>query len=231
MTASPSPQSEIQQLFMASTLHEIKNQLGQVMNAVEGLKEKAALSAEDAESQYLDAQFQCLNFRLGQLLQGYKSQTAYQLRLDYHDLVDFFEEASIRHQSLKNQIQLTFDDTTDLCPCFDEALMINVLDTFIYNALQAGASQIHLSSEAEKDDPQSAWIIIEDNGPGFPAELLEQPIDQLKPGNFRQHKSGLGLYMANAIVKSHKNQKGTAGHLLLDNHSSLNGARIRVLLP
>ena len=222
--------SQIQQLFMASTLHEIKNQLGQIMIAVDTLQSQAKVSNESPEAQKLAYQFQLLNFRLNQILQAYKNQEHYQLRLDDHDLDDVFQETLIRHQSNKAQVEISIETPTHLCPCFDESLIINVIDTCIYNALQAGATKIALSAHAEKTTNQGAWIQIEDNGPGFPSDFLNQPLGSTKSGELRQNKSGLGLYMAHNILLSHSTKTET-GKLMLDNTSSLGGARIKLYIP
>lgn len=218
-------QAEIQQLFMASTLHEAKNQLGQLMLMVDNLKAQAQLNAEADTAKQLDYQFQLLSFRLNQILQSYKQPSHHQLRLDYHELDDFFLEVSIRHHMIKDKITIIYDEDVSICHCFDESLMANVIDTFLYNALQAGAKTVHLSCQQDTTpDPSGLWITIEDDGPGFPQSLLNQSFTETKAGDLRQNKSGLGLYMAYQIIMAHSNHN-TAAQMLIDNNSTLSGSR------
>ena len=74
-------------------------------------------------------------------------------------------------------------------------------------------------------------LIVEDQGPGIPAELREQVFDKFframrdgdRPGN--KPGTGMGLAIAKGIVEAH------GGNIRIENTSESTGTRVVVLLP
>jgi two-component system, OmpR family, sensor kinase len=102
----------------------------------------------------------------------------------------------------------------------------------VMNAGQAGAHTVEVRVSGSAD---SAVIDIEDDGPGFPEELLPSAFDRFTrgdpartrgtPGGAPSAGAGLGLPIAAAIVRAH------GGRITVTNDGSRGGARVRVRLP
>ena len=74
------------------------------------------------------------------------------------------------------------------------------------------------------DKNGKSWLELElrDNGPGFPAMVLDQPFEPYVTN--KSNGSGLGLAICRKIVSEHD------GKITLDNHPD-GGARVQVRLP
>lgn len=214
---------DLHALFIASCLHEAKNHANHLLIHVDQLATQFSLASEDPKLQPIKNDCHNLLHHLTQILQLYKSNQGYRLHREDIILEDFFEDILLRHRSINIQQQTD----ADLTAVFDEQLIFNIIDTAIYNAMQAGATTLKLHAKCTDKYLQ---ICIEDNGPGFPDELLTQSLDQLNPSNLTQHKTGLGLYMAQQIIQAHHHQD-RKGYLQLSNDSSLGGGRLSLFLP
>ncbi len=122
-------------------------------------------------------------------------------------------------------VQVVFEDlapnrTLDLDPDLLAQALLNVLTNGAEAAIDANSSpQVKLSARA--DGPR-AEILIEDNGPGVPAQLREsvfQPFVTSKP-----HGAGIGLNLARQIALSH------GGDLTILLEAPGVGARFRFVL-
>ena len=75
-----------------------------------------------------------------------------------------------------------------------------------------------------KRDGGDLEIVIEDNGPGFPAEVRNRLLEPYV--TTREKGTGLGLAIVNRIIADH------GGSISLQNRlDGLRGARVRVVLP
>jgi hypothetical protein len=214
---------DLHALFIASCLHEAKNHANHLLIHVDQLADKFALATDDPSLKPIQNDCQHLLHHLTQILQLYKSNQGYRLHREEIIVEEFFEDIQIRHAHV--DIRITADE--DLTAVFDEQLILNIIDTAIYNALQAGATALSLHAQCIDHYLQ---IHIDDNGPGFPDEFLEKSLDQLSPSNLAEHKTGLGLYMAQQIIAAHQHQD-RQGYLQLSNQSSLGGGRLGLWLP
>jgi two-component system, OmpR family, sensor kinase len=107
-----------------------------------------------------------------------------------------------------------------------------LVTNLVMNAGQAGAHTVEVRVSGSAD---SAVIDIEDDGPGFPEELLPSAFDRFTrgdpartrgtPGGAPSAGAGLGLPIAAAIVRAH------GGRITVTNDGSRGGARVRVRLP
>ncbi len=117
----------------------------------------------------------------------------------------------------------------------DRRLLSRVLLNLVLNAAEAiGEAGIHpgrIEIRASQMDTQSAGsasgakveLIIEDNGPGIPAENLERIFD---PFFTTKHTgTGLGLAIVHRIIESH------GGQITAENRYGERGARFRIALP
>jgi two-component system nitrogen regulation sensor histidine kinase NtrY len=112
----------------------------------------------------------------------------------------------------------------------DERLLAQAFGNLLKNAAEAieglpiendvsGQIRIMLSN-----DLGGLEIVIEDNGPGFPAEVRNRLLEPYV--TTREKGTGLGLAIVNRIIADH------GGSISLQNRpDGLKGARVRVLLP
>ena len=82
-------------------------------------------------------------------------------------------------------------------------------------------------SQLEEQMPDVEWICIsiEDSGPGIPAELRERIFEPFFSTKRNSISTGLGLSVANKIVKLHN------GILQAGDSEELGGAAMRIYLP
>jgi C4-dicarboxylate-specific signal transduction histidine kinase len=96
-----------------------------------------------------------------------------------------------------------------------------ILENLIANAAAAQSSAVAISLVLKEYD--QVGLIIEDDGPGFPAWFLER--DPAGLGSTRQGGTGFGLLGVSANVR------GLNGRITFDNGSALGGARIQIVFP
>lgn len=103
-----------------------------------------------------------------------------------------------------------------------------VWTNLILNACEAMGSQGTLTLRGGRDPDGSAWVRVQDTGPGVPAELRERIFESgfttKKPGDAGKGGLGLGLAIARTIVEQH------GGQLTVDNALG-GGAVFTVRLP
>jgi nitrogen fixation/metabolism regulation signal transduction histidine kinase len=108
----------------------------------------------------------------------------------------------------------------------DGGRLRQMLHNLIRNAREASdteAVSIDISSRVVENQG-GTWLLLElrDDGPGFPAEVLERPFEPYVTS--KSHGRGLGLAICRKIVSEHN------GRITISNHSA-GGARVDVLLP
>jgi two-component system, OmpR family, sensor kinase len=100
-------------------------------------------------------------------------------------------------------------------------LLRNLLDNAVKYTPEGGRVDIRIAQQAG-----SAELVVEDSGPGLPADERERVLDRFyRAGEPQAPGSGLGL----AIVKSIADQHGAT--LDIGRSDSLGGLRVRLLFP
>ncbi|MFC5380857.1 sensor histidine kinase [Aquipuribacter nitratireducens] len=98
------------------------------------------------------------------------------------------------------------------------------LDNLLRNAVRAGARSVRLRCGREGDE---VVVSVEDDGPGFPAAVLDDPFQRFRRGDAARSPggTGLGLAIVAATVRAHGGSVGA------DNASALGGACVTLRLP
>jgi signal transduction histidine kinase len=112
----------------------------------------------------------------------------------------------------------------------DDAAMQRVMLNLVTNAARAGAGCVNLTI---RQDASHIDLLVDDDGPGFPADLLPHAFERFSradparapSGPERAAGTGLGLAIVDALVRGHD------GHVEASNDSPLGGARVRLRLP
>jgi len=211
--------------------HEVKNPLTPIRLAAERLQMKLAdkLSASDAEilsrsSTTIVTQVEALRTLVDAFgdyaREPVLSRTA--IRLD-----ELVQEVATLYRQGDSRLEFKMD----LCSgpdglAADSGRLRQMLHNLITNAKEAvGESSIEVQITSRKVDTGSGpWVSLEiqDNGPGFPDKVLENPFEP-----YVSHKSGgsgLGLAICRKIVSEHN------GKITLSNPSE-GGALISIQLP
>ncbi|GGY49815.1 sensor histidine kinase [Bacterioplanes sanyensis] len=129
---------------------------------------------------------------------------------------DAIEATSLQFPTIKFHNQID-----EQCQGFYSEMLLHLaIITLITNSAQAGATEIWFKAS----DEHGFTITIEDNGPGFPPEILNGEWDSSK-----REGSGLGLYFVELIADHHR-QGEQHGQLDIANRTPT-GARVTIRLP
>jgi signal transduction histidine kinase len=147
------------------------------------------------------------------------------------DLAEHVGRAVIRfdQQAEEKGIELSFAPAGEVFAEYDSDLMDQVTWNLLGNALRytpaGGKVEVRVKREGE-----AVTLVVEDNGPGIPAEKLEAvfdrfvQIDEARTSGGDDSGTGLGLAIVKAIVSLHN------GAVSVENMPG-GGALFRVTLP
>lgn len=114
----------------------------------------------------------------------------------------------------------------------DRDRLDQLLTNLVTNAVEAGARHVEVQVSQAGD---RALLDVEDDGPGFPEDLLPAAFDRFTRADSARSRhgrsrtvttgAGLGLPIAAAITQAH------GGQISITNHGAHGGASVRVELP
>lgn len=219
-------------LLLASSIHEIKNNFGKLVFAINEVvdtlpDDDTSLSLQDRVSN----EIRNISNQLSQILVLYKeNQTGYVPAIEEISVSQLLRETRARHLTTADgKLQIGTECDSDLIAYLDDKFVINVLDTFIYNSLQAKATHILLSANQEKNG--HVKIQIEDDGPGIPdliLEMIESKKESITPNS--SSGFGLGLFFAKQVLQLHENNEDK-GYMKAKNGGRLGGAVVSLYFP
>lgn len=210
--------------ILASSIHDIKNSLTTVRRLI------SEMDAENKNVFQLEFESNRINNSLIQLLELYKMDSScFNLNLDEYSVFDILQEVKAKQATLLylNNLNITIDCSEDLyCYC-DYDHICNALGSVLNNALRYTNTQIRLSAHQEQN---YTVFCIDDDGKGYPEQLLSiEAISKIR-SNWISSSTGLGIHFVSKIAALHT-AENNKGFIKLDNDSSLGGARFRLFLP
>ncbi|MFA5016725.1 MAG: HAMP domain-containing sensor histidine kinase [Methylobacter sp.] len=215
--------------ILASSVHDIKNSLT-ALRALLSQLETVYQDPKPTEFRQLEFETNRMNNCLMQLLTLYKIDLSqFSLSIDEHSAADILEDVVAQQSTLLSlsNIQLITECHDELfCYC-DNALISNALCTLVNNAQRYCQSKVLLSVVQEDD-----YIVfcIEDDGRGYPENLISSDYKQLPQIDLANGNTGLGLFFTETIAQLHiKGDK--RGFIMTDNNSQFGGARFKLYLP
>lgn len=219
-------------MVIASTVHDMKNSLATLTQAHSEWLAKLSVQQRDTpEHGVIEYEFANLNGMLVQLLGLYKlGVNQLPLRPDYHELDDFIEAQLAHHQEvLASRGIAARVDITDASPLgfFARELVGSVVGNIIVNAIGFAREQLAISIGAHDGQLK---ITINDDGPGYPAYLIERQTDYVQGISQSTGSTGLGLYFAAHIARLHV-RNGIQGRIEIANGGVLGGAMFSITLP
>ncbi|EWH12145.1 histidine kinase [Catenovulum agarivorans DS-2] len=210
----------------------MKNSLCMLIQSIEHLGQNCAQHDPEQATELASLHYEAsrLNTNLLQLLSLYRAEK-HQLPLTIEEnfVADLVEEMLAKNELYIEKkgltIELEVDD--DLCWFFDLDLIGNLLNDIFINAMRYSKNLIKISAAIYNDQLE---ICIEDNGNGYPPEMLQlidMPMQEL---NLSTGRTGLGLFFARMIASAHTNNKNT-GRIELKNGGKYNGSVFKLILP
>ncbi len=215
--------------LLASSVHDIKNSLATVRELV---KQIAAKSQSNNNPDFIQLEFEAnrMNNSLVQLLELYKIDSKqFNLNIDEHSAYDILQEVKAQQAPLIQfkQYNLEIDCAEDLyCYC-DYFHICNALSSILNNAQRYSENQILLSAYPQK---QTIVFCMEDDGKGFPDQLLLINSADTTATDWISSSTGLGLHFVSTLAALHI-ANNSKGYIKIDNESRLGGARFRLFLP
>ncbi len=217
---------------LASTVHDMKNSLGMLLQSVEKLIGDVPLETDDQKKHFSSFHYEAarVNSSLVQLLSLYKlGADQLVLNVNEFNVSEFLEYQALLHNTLLEVKGIHLDEACDedLQWVFDEHLIEGVIANVITNSIRYTHDRIRLTAW---EDMTGLVIQIEDNGPGYPQAMLDEQGDYIKSVNFSTGSTGLGLYFSANIAAMHTFRK-KEGSIQLSNGGELGGGVFRILLP
>ncbi len=236
-----SPGSNDLFLFLASTVHDMKNSISVLSGTLETLlaasAPEAAPEAAPGYPQMAHMLYQTkrLNDNLIQLLALYKQvgKPEYPFDVQPLEMAHLVDQVVCSERVLLDSrgITLAIDVDPELIWHFDEDLIIGVMCHAINNAIHYTRDRIRLAIAVVDDCLE---IRVEDNGGGYPAAMLEAGASamsgQRSGVNFLTNSTGLGLYFSSEVAKMHKHRE-RVGALRLENGGTFGGGCFILSLP
>jgi signal transduction histidine kinase len=217
---------------LASTIHDIKNALGMVINTLDEITAAPGSGlAGNPKVVTLQLEARRANNDLVQLLTLYKlDEGRVKPRVAEHNLADYLEDMVVEHQALARARGIALDYQCDpfLSAFFDVDLVSGVLSNAIGNAERYTRDRICLTATTEQDG--GVVLGVEDNGPGFPASMLAFGIEVEPEEGLGHGRTRLGLYFSSQVAALHCNGD-RVGQIRLSNGGRLGGGRFEILLP
>jgi len=218
--------------ILASTVHDMKNSLGMMLDALNTILENTPPEIRDSSSNEIGVvQYESsrVNNAMMQLLALYKLDCdRLPFNPSYHNLYDFIEEQIIAHSPLLEAKQFSYelliDDELEIV--FDDSLLTMVISNVIGNAIRYAHSKLLIKSEHNN----GTCIMICDDGPGYPAQMIELAGNYMQGINQATGSTGLGLFFAQKVAELHQHA-GINGTIELENGGELGGGIFKITIP
>jgi signal transduction histidine kinase len=203
----------------AGLAHELRNPLAGIQMACSKLRRNLGDSAQEARVEAVLKELRRLDLLLTEKVEAARHEPEIPARVCLADLVDGLLTLT-RYQSPPG-VALRADIPDDLECLLPAAGLRQALLNLLLNAIQIqGAEGRVMLAARRQDDRVALWV--EDEGPGFPPEMLRAGVRPFATG--RAGGTGLGLAMVRRFARDHD------GELELANREP-RGARVTLRLP
>lgn len=211
-------------VILASSIHESKNAVGNLMYQLQTLKAEFEGPAEQVEKiNHIEEGLKQLNDEWVEYLYLFKlASDGYDLQTETWQVNEFLDDQVfvLSQSATAKHLILDYQCDESLLANFDERLLTSVISTAVYNALRFANSKILLRAEIKNN---YLVFYIEDDGPGF-CDDQDEEVD------FLNNNTGLGLYFTELSAKAHSN-KGKQGYIEKSTSSTLKGACLQIYIP
>ena len=217
---------------LASSVHDMKNSLSMLLTTLTDVIAQYPPQDVNQANAYAVLEYEAarINSELIQLLSIYRLENdQIHAHIDEHLVGDILAEQVARNYELFKSRNLVLEIACDdgLIGYFDGDLVGGVINNVLVNCSRYSSQRVRL---AAAQTPDGLCISIEDDGAGYPAEMLEASTFTESRAHFAEGRPHLGLIFANKIALMHQN-KGRLGFISLSNRSTLGGGCFKVYLP
>jgi nitrogen fixation/metabolism regulation signal transduction histidine kinase len=214
--------------------HEIKNPLTPIRLSAERLRHKLMSSLDENDARILDRSTETIVQQVEAMKEMVNAFSEYarapRFEMSRINLNKLVREVTDLYRSLdaSRRVRLLLDlDVSVGGLLADPGRLRQLLHNLLTNAVEAiegePGGKVRVATERiEGPDGDSVILTVEDNGPGFPRELVGQAFDPYVTSKTKG--TGLGLAIVRKIVEEH------GGHVDAGNRSE-GGAFVRIELP
>ena len=217
---------------LASSVHDMKNSLGMLLNTLGDVMEKYPPQNEGQANSYAVLEYEAarINSELVQLLSLYRLEhDGIHVHIDEHFVIDVLKDQIARnHMVLQTRgIALELNCDEELQGYFDNDLIGGVINNVLVNCARYCKDRLRISASQTSEGLQ---INIEDDGPGYPTDMLDASSYADSRIGFANGRPHLGLLFAHRVALMHKS-KGQQGFIRLTNNSQIGGGCFSLYLP
>ncbi len=204
----------------ASVAHELRNPLMAIHMALQNLRQDLAIPEHAGRVDLVIGEIKRMNHQLNLLLDSARQipEALVPLRIS----ASLNELCSLVRYQINEDIDIVVDVPDDIvCPLPDMQFHQCIFNLIVNagQSIEERPGSIRISGRLDDDGLR---LTIEDNGPGFPAQILESGVRPF--GTWRKGGTGLGLIMVRRFADD------LGGSLRLENRDP-HGARIVLTLP
>jgi len=185
---------------LASTVHDMKNSLSLLMGQLDNLSLRLEVGSENQQAvSSIRYESSRINQSLMQLLTLYKLENNQLfIQISEVEVVDFIEDCIATHSLLaeNNGIQLEVDCDDSIIWFFDQDMVGIAIKNILGNSIRYTGKQVIVSVKVVEGH---LVIQIDDDGPGYPENMIENPDQFIKKVNYSTGSTGLGLFFSATI--------------------------------
>jgi two-component system, OmpR family, sensor histidine kinase SenX3 len=217
--------------FVGAAAHDMKNSVSVIAayleDALAQMEGQPAAAGPTVQALY---EVQRLNGHLVQMMAIYKlGEGMYPFSPDEVALDEFVAEVAGRVLPLAQTKGLALRTQLDGgAAFFDRDLVTSIVVQALFNAVRYARAFVGLTVGAGSGG--ALTIEVSDDGPGFPAYMLEHGYATAHGIDSRTGSTGLGLYFARLAAELHR-RGGSSGSTRLANGGALGGGRFLLTLP
>ncbi|RJR16114.1 MAG: sensor histidine kinase [Nitrospiraceae bacterium] len=218
--------------FLASMAHDMKNSLNMLLNTLDEVVGSCTPDKCQSHRKLSLIQYEAtrVNFNLIQLLTLYKmDRNQFSVNISHYPVVELIEDIILQNKPLLDfkEIGILTECPDDLTWFLDSNLVSGVINNILNNAYQYASKRILVRANEDR-----GWLVIsvEDDGNGYPEEMLGAGIFKGRGVSFKTGSTGLGLYFSSMVAKLHKN-KDREGYISISNGGAYGGGCFTITLP
>ena len=230
-TPEPEPRPDTA-TFLASSVHDMKNSISVLIDGLERVLDQVSPESFPAYQDMVHMTYEAkrINSNLIQLLTIYKiGKNIYPFDPLPQSINEFalniYSQQEPLLQSKGDILELDYDKS--LYWQFDEDLVGGVISHALNNAIHYAKGKVKL---VIREAGGMLELRIEDNGSGFPAQMIQEGVVAMHGTNFQGGSTGLGLYFSAMVAKMHS-RKDKTGEIILENGGSYGGGCFVLRLP
>lgn len=217
---------------IAVAIHDMKNSLSLLMQSIEQMAAVIPKEVTQAHNSLNSVHYEAnrMNTTLVQVLSLYRAQIdALPVNIDEVFIAELFDEIveSNRLYTQQQSIRVVVNVDEDLSWYLDRELIYLLLHDVLINAVRYGCKNIQLDARVENEN---LIVSVEDDGPGYPSNMLAMSSKVLDQHCISEGRTGLGLFFARLMAHTHKNM-GRRGSITLANSDITGGSVFTLSLP